>query len=114
MATLRIGAAREDITPDWALDLAGFAARTEPSRGVSQPLHVRAAVFEADGARAVVVSAELLWWPPQEVASLRQAVAAIAGAPEDAILFSASHTHSGPQTSTRAASGIGVADPRYL
>jgi hypothetical protein len=75
---------------------------------------VRAAVFESGGSRAVIVTADLLWWPPQEMASLRQAVAEITGAPEDAVLLSASHTHSGPQTSTRAASGIGVADPRYL
>ena len=114
MASLRVGAAKADITPDWPLTLAGFAARTEPARGVSQPLHVRVAVLESGGERAAIVTADLLWWGPQQMADLRREVAAITGAPEDAILFSASHTHSGPQTSTRVASGIGTADPRYL
>jgi hypothetical protein len=118
MGSLRIGSATADITPDWPLDLAGFAARTEPSRGVSQPLHLRVAVLESDAGeaptRSAIVSADLVWWGPQHLPSLRRELSAVTGAPEDAILFSATHTHSGPQTSTRTHPGVGVVDPLYL
>lgn len=114
MTVLRVGAAKADITPDWPLMLAGFAARTEASRGVSHPLYVRVMMLETGDARAVILSADLLWWSPQQIPELRRDVASVTGASEDAVLFSASHTHSGPQTSTRVASGVGIADPRYL
>jgi len=116
---LRIGSATADITPDWALTLAGFAARTKPSAGVAQPLHVRVAVLESEHdegsrERTAVVTADLLWWGPQQVPTLHREIAAITGAPEANVMFSASHTHSGPQASTRASATVGVADPRFL
>lgn len=116
---LRIGSANADITPDWSLTLAGFAARKKPSAGVAQPLHVRVAVLESEHdegsrERAVVVAVDLLWWGPQQVPTLRRGIAAITGAPEANVMFSASHTHSGPQASTRASATVGVADPRFL
>lgn len=119
MTTLRIGSALADITPDWSLSLAGFAARTEPSRGVSHPIKVRVSVLESvddhgAASRAVVAVADVLWWGPQQVKPLRQELAAITGAPESHILLSATHTHSGPQTSYRAATGVGIADPAFV
>jgi hypothetical protein len=116
---LRIGSASAEITPDWPLTLAGFAARTGPSQGVSQPLRVRVSVLESTGdngqvRRAVVAVADMLWWGPHQVPTLRAEIAAVTGAPEANILLSATHTHSGPQASTRASATIGVADPRFL
>ena len=115
---MRVGSATVDVTPDWSLPLAGFGARTLPSQGVSEPLHVRAALIASideagDERRALIVSADILWWGPQQVPALRSRLAGIAGVAEHAILFSATHSHSGPQTSERAASGIGVLDPRF-
>ena len=115
MPQLRSGTARADITPDWPITLAGFASRTHPSEGVSQPLHVRVAVIETGPAdRVVVICADLLWWGPEHLATLRPRIAELAKVPGAHILFSATHTHSGPQTALRAHSGIGVVDPRYL
>jgi hypothetical protein len=119
MTRIRIGSATADITPDWPLDLAGFALRTRPSEGVAQPLHVRVAVLETETgsgerSRVVVVSADILWWGPQHLPELRREIAALAGVPEGNILFSATHSHSGPQTSTRASATIGVLDPRFI
>ena len=119
MTRLRIGSAVADITPDWSLTLAGFAARTKPSEGIAQPLHVRVAVLESEDeagvtARAVVAAADLLWWGSQQVPTLRQEIADIAGAPAERVLLSATHTHSGPQTATRASETVGVADARFL
>jgi len=119
VTTLRMGSASADITPGWSLTLAGFAARTGPSQGVSQPIRVRVSVLESrddmgEANRAVVAVADMLWWGPQQVPALRAEIAAVTGAPEANILLSATHTHSGPQTTTRASATIGVVDPRFL
>ena len=118
MTDLRLGTATADITPTWPLTLAGFAARTEPAQGVSRPLQVHVSVLETshDGSpprRAVVVVADLLWWAAEDVDSLRQAIATESGTTPDMVLLSATHTHSGPQTSHRASREIGAADPRF-
>ena len=119
MTNLRVGSATVEITPEWPLTLAGFAVRTHPSEGVAQPLHVRVAVLESEAAdgtrdRVVIASADMLWWGPQQVPIIRRQIAEAVGIPERNILLSATHTHSGPQASTRASATVGVADPRFL
>ena len=106
---LRAGFARADITPTWPVSLAGFASRSGLSTGVAHPLHVRAAAFEA-GARALVLSADLLYWPPELVDELRPLLATQADVPADNILFAATHTHSAPQICTWLAPSVGVRD----
>ena len=117
MTTLSLGSAMADITPNWPLTLAGFAARTEPSRGVSQPLRARVSVLESDQVgvrrRVVVVAADLLWWGQQDASSLRTEIATIAETSPDYVLLSATHTHSAPQTAIRASREIGVVAPDY-
>jgi Neutral/alkaline non-lysosomal ceramidase, N-terminal len=110
---LRAGFARADITPTWPVSLAGFASRSGLSTGVAHPLHVRAAVFEAGGG-AIVVSADLLYWPPELVEELRPLLAAQTDVPADHILFAATHTHSAPQVCTWLAPSVGVRDEKSV
>lgn len=119
MTGLRLGTATADITPPLPASLAGFAARTEPAQGVSHPLRVRVAVFESrqeDGSisRSVLAVADLLWWGSEQAPALRQDIADLTGTEVSQVLLSATHTHSGPQTSWRASAAIGVADASYL
>lgn len=119
MTELRLGTATADITPPLPVSLAGFAARTEPAEGVSHQLKVRVAVFESqehDGStsRSVLAVADLLWWGNEQAPALRQDIAHLTGTEVSQVLLSATHTHSGPQTSWRASAEIGVADDRYL
>jgi hypothetical protein len=111
---MRIGTARVDITPDWSLPLAGFASRTRPSEGVAHPLHVRIALLESNGTRALIASADLLNWGPEPLPGWRKAIAAEFDVPADSILFSATHSHSGPQTNGWHAAATGVLDPRFI
>ncbi len=106
---LRAGFARADITPSWPVSLAGFASRSGLSTGVAHPLHVRVAAFEA-GTRALVLSADLLYWPPELVDELRPLLAMQADVPADNILFAATHTHSAPQICTWLAPSVGLRD----
>lgn len=118
MTILRAGSAQADITPNWSLTLAGFAVRDHASEGVHRPLRVRAVVLQsesADGerARTVIVSADLLFWAAEYVDLFKDDISAIADVSPSQILLSATHTHSGPQTSAELSSSIGVLDPRF-
>lgn len=114
MPALRLGVAAVDITPDLPVPLAGFSSRAGkgPSTGVSQPLAARVFFFEQDtpaGAprRALLVAADLLWWGPDQVERLMAELHRRWGFAPEAVILNASHTHSGPQTSTRFVSLIG-------
>jgi hypothetical protein len=111
---LAVGAATRDITPDWPISLAGFASRTGPSEGARHPLHVRVVVLETDGSRIVVAGLDALNWGRQQAPRLRQQIAGLAGTTPDHVLLSATHSHSGPQTSFGVSRYVGVADQRFI
>lgn len=111
---LRCGAAQADITPDWPIELAGFAGRPGPTRVCRHPLALRAVVLDHAGTRALILSADLLNWGPEQVAELRSVAADAAGVEPDTVLFSGTHTHSAPQSNRWVSPLIGVLDERYL
>jgi hypothetical protein len=114
---LLAGAAEIDITPAFPVPLAGFAARSGLSQGVTRPLKLRAFAFTdpaPGGGSALLVVADILFWAPERTGALRRQIAAHWPVPVDHIILQATHTHSGPQTSTRFAPSLGAADPRYL
>lgn len=93
----RAGVATIDITPDRSLWMAGFAARTEASKGVALPLHAKALALESGNQpTAVLVTTDLLGLTARmtdRVASLVQRRHRLR---RSDILFNASHTHCGP------------------
>lgn len=98
-ARWRAGVAVVDITPRRSIWMAGFAARTRPSQGVALPLHAKALALEdAAGARAVLVSLDLLGVTADTTARVAGRVAARLGLPRERLLLAASHTHCGPVT----------------
>lgn len=64
--------------------------------------------------KAVLISADLLWWGSDRVPGLKQQIHARCGIAEDAILLHGTHTHSGPQTSGLFTSYLGVMDESYV
>ncbi|MBZ2198735.1 hypothetical protein KCQ71_21490 [Ruania sp. N2-46] len=114
---LEVGVDRTDITPLGAVPLAGFAAREgqKPAGEVLAPLHVRAMAIRSGGEPPVVlVTADLLWWGDDIVASLRSAFSARFGLSPESLVLHATHTHSGPQASRGMAPSLGVPDDGYL
>ncbi|WP_163543848.1 hypothetical protein [Occultella kanbiaonis] len=114
---LEVGFDRTDITPLGAVALAGFAAREGlgPAGDVLAPLHVRALVLRSEGEPAVVlVTADLLWWGDDIVASLRSAFSARFGLSPQSLVLHATHTHSGPQVSRGMTPSLGIPDDAYL
>src|SRR2546430_650983 len=94
----RAGAASVKITPDEPMWLAGFAVRTEPSKGKLSDLFVKALALEdANGNLVVIVSMDLI--AISRSVAHRVAVAARdrLGLSRDQLLLCATHTHYGPE-----------------
>ena len=100
--TLRAGASKVKITPTKFGWLTGYGGRDKPAEGVKMDLWVRAlALQDAAGKQAVLVTADILGFPPQMSRDLRKEVHARFGVDESAVMFVASHTHAGPAVPQR-------------
>lgn len=88
---LRAGAAKVALSPPFPVVLAGYQPPRPEASQAELPLHARAVVLEAGGARVGVVSLELLFVTPEIVEQVRER-AARAGVKE--VLVVATHTHS--------------------
>ncbi len=96
----KAGLATTVITPDKPMWMAGYAARDKPSQGKVHDLKAKALALEdAEGARWVVVTLDLLGisrpmrdWLITEVARRYEL-------PPEGLLLAASHTHCGPAVS---------------
>ncbi|MBM3213380.1 hypothetical protein FJZ36_00465 [Candidatus Poribacteria bacterium] len=95
---MRAGTGRRTITPPIGVWMAGYASRTRPAEDVADDLIVKAlAIEDRSGKRTIVITADIIEWHP----SINDAVrAALRGSYPDLsredVLFTASHTHSGP------------------
>lgn len=89
----RAGIAVRTITPDPLLPVSGGMGPTHPASERRGDLTVRALVFENDGERVAIVSADLLGFPAVLGDRVRSRVT---GIPGDRILMGATHTHSAP------------------
>lgn len=89
---------RIDITPPVGAPLAGFAARHGVSTGVHDPLFAHALVIESGGSATAFVSVDVLGLAADFVSGVRQIIKARTGLPEEAVMVSATHTHSAPVT----------------
>ncbi|MBI3119373.1 MAG: neutral/alkaline non-lysosomal ceramidase N-terminal domain-containing protein, partial [Candidatus Hydrogenedentes bacterium] len=94
---MKVGVGRQVITPEKPMWLAGYASRIAPSEGKVHDLWAKALAFEDEtGARAVIVTTDLLTMP----AVLAHAVAAQVqerwNIPRERLMLTASHTHCSP------------------
>jgi len=93
---LRAGVAKIDITPEKPVKMAGYAARTDLSDGVHDPLSARAVVFENDGKRLVLVSTDNLGFYNETAEPLRKAILDEFEIKPSELFLCAIHTHSAP------------------
>ena len=92
-AAFRAGIAIRNVTPDPLLPVSGGVGPGRPTTKKEGELTVRALVFEQDGTRVAIVSADFLGFPALLGNQVRRAVKGIA--PEN-ILIGVTHTHSAP------------------
>jgi len=96
---MHIGFAKVDITPRVGVELCGFGPfLNRRSIAVRDRLWARAMAVEHDGTRAVVVSCDLVSVDLADTRRARALVREATGLPDEALMVSCSHTHSGPNT----------------
>jgi hypothetical protein len=94
-AELRAAAGETDITPPVGHQLWGSPDRTGPSTGVLDRLHSRILLLKSDATSLAIVTLDLgRTFGPIEMARLRASVRRDSGV--EHVIFSASHTHTGP------------------
>src|SRR5205085_2458427 len=109
-AELKVGSAAVVITPPIGTPLAGYY-ETRISEGVHDDLYAKALVLECGGARAAMVSCDLITMPPNVAAEARRLIERDTGLKADQVMISATHAHTGPilpgRTAREAADGPG-------
>ncbi len=93
----KAGVASVMITPEKSMWMAGFAARTGPSRGKLHELWAKALVLEdAAGKKALLITADLSGIPKSISDKIRDRLEKSFKLSRSQIIFNTSHTHSGP------------------
>lgn len=91
------GTAREKITPDDALWMTGYGARTHPAEGTAQDLWVKAlAVADPAGNRGVLLTLDLCGITREISDRVAGEISRRHGLPRSAVMTNVSHTHCGP------------------
>ena len=108
------GYAQEDITPKYGLPLVGYF-NPRPNRGAYDRLSVKAAVFRTGDECVGVVSFDLCFVVRALVKKFQEGVEK-AGLPcAGKVIYSATHTHTGPYTSPCFGDGEeGLSSPEYI
>jgi hypothetical protein len=86
-----------DITPPIGVKLAGYGARTEASRGIHDPLKAQVLQIKIGDSSTLIITMDLLGIQTHFSDKLRGIIHQETEIPEDHILLTCSHTHSGPQ-----------------
>lgn len=116
---MKLGVSKIDITPADTLPLAGFGDRTGTFEEVKTRIYVRVFAFEQPSKdnngmeKAILFLGDLLWWGTDQMSRLREAMQKNWSIDESRIMWCATHSHSGPQTSSHFPS-IGKVDKPYL
>jgi neutral ceramidase len=110
---LLAGACEMDITPPVGTALAGSTS-PRVSKGIEDPLYVKALVLESGGTRIAYVTWDLLALSRAEGDRAVTQASARTGIPEENIMWAASHTHTGPYTVPVFGSEEGGIDREWL
>lgn len=92
---LRVGAAREVITPPPGTPMAGYYFE-RAAEGVHDDLYAKAIVIESGDKRAALVALDVITTTRDLVADARRAIEEATGIPAAHVMISATHAHTGP------------------
>lgn len=115
---LRIGAAAVDVTPRLPVFLYGYPQVSRMSTGVHDPLFSSAIYLESGEDTLLFIGTDTIFISRQTAQRVRDRISAATSIDADAILISATHTHSGPATGRYLAdlfdTVIPPPDPLYI
>ncbi len=112
-ASVRMGAAKVNITPPVGTHLGGYGNRTRPSDEIHDELYAAAYVFADEDTTVAVVGADLVDISLERTRAVRQKIAALTGIPGSHVMLGMTHAHSGPNTKDWGAGlpGAGIPYP---
>jgi neutral ceramidase len=88
------------ITPEYPVLMAGYANRIRPFERVAQDIHAKALLLEdATGQRVVLITTDLAGMARWFIEPLAKDIAEKTGLTREQLMFTWSHTHSGPMLS---------------
>ena len=95
--TWKAGVACVKITPPEFIWMAGYAARTKPAEGKLQDLYAKTlALQDPDGKKLVLITTDLIGMRGKFTNSIAAELQKRHGLTRDQVMFTCSHTHSGP------------------
>jgi hypothetical protein len=92
-----VGGAVRDVTPLIGVSLSGSISRGGKSRGVNDPLSVRATVVESGGVRCAIVIVDACFLGEPVFSTARRLVEQRTGIPAAHLLVAATHSHAAPR-----------------
>ncbi len=110
MLKFELGLAREIITPERGLPLAGYF-NGRPNTGVADELFVRVSLFRFGKLFSGIVTFDLLFLPAELIVSIQKELRNAGFDFAEDLIFHATHTHTAPYTETSFGT---AADPEYL
>ena len=111
-AELRVGVARIDITPDYAVRLSGFGFRRAESEGVTQRIWAKAIAFaDEQNGPAILITTDNLGVPDEITEQVAKRLAQPIGLRRERLTITASHTHTAPMLHGVAPTLFGMAIP---
>jgi hypothetical protein len=112
------GAAVTDLTPKASMFLYGYPHVPRYSTGVHDPIQCSALYLTGGGGSALFLANDIATIEKRLAADVRRRIHEQAGVPENAIMISATHTHSGPVTAKGLSGGydpvVPPPDTQYL
>lgn len=110
---LLVGTCELDITPRVGTPLCG-SLEPRPSEGVDDPLYAKAVVLESEGTRLAYVILDVAVLERAEGDQAVRLASERTGIPPEHIVWTCSHTHTGPYTCFDEEMGGGVVDGEWL
>ncbi|MGB7160807.1 MAG: neutral/alkaline non-lysosomal ceramidase N-terminal domain-containing protein [Tepidisphaeraceae bacterium] len=103
---MHVGAAAADITPDFEVELCGFALRQQPSTGVLDPIFARCVYLDDESHnRLLWIVADVVALDRALVDDFRAWAKSEFGLRPEQVMLAATHTHAAPTTVTLNAAG---------
>lgn len=95
---LSAGTAKVNITPAVPIPMSGYRSRNKPFEGIHDSIYARAIVFSDRENKAVIISAEVIGFSNSFCEETSSLIEQKLGIPQENILLSVVHNHSGPVT----------------
>lgn len=92
------GVSKVNITPPVGIPLSGYTARKDVSQGIHDELYAKALVLDNGERTLAIITTDLLGFYWDFVDKIRGLIRKRTNIGKDAILISATHTHSAPDT----------------